>query len=295
MADYIVKDTELTQIADAIRAKGSTSASLVFPSGFASAINSISTGDGALVNINVNITGTSNLAISDIANGTIQTFTDSELTFVRAGLFMSCSSLSAVVMSACTSVGYAAFSGCTKLSVVSMPLCQSINADAFYNCLSLAAVNFPQCTSVATAAFLYCTQLSAVALPACKSVSARAFENCIKLPNISLPLCSSIEYNAFAYCTGLSTFTYPSNMSGAGYLIFNGCTSLRSIYIPHSYVVKLLYSATAYGCPFYATPIVQSSYLGTYGSIFVPASLVNAYRTSTNWITLKDRITAIPE
>lgn len=280
MADYIVKDTELTQIADAIRAKGSTSASLIFPSGFASAIESISTGDGTL---------------SDIANGTIQTFTDSELTFARDGLFMSCSYLSAVVMSACTSVGAYAFSGCTRLRVASMPLCQFIQAHAFQNCTSLAAINFPQCTTVDVAAFAYCGQLSAVALPACHGIEMQTFDNCIQLTNISLPLCSYIGYRAFASCIRLSTFTYPSNMKTAGYGVFVGCTSLRSIYIPHSSVIQLLYSATAHGCPFSATPIVQSSYLGTYGSIFVPASLVSAYQASTNWITLKDRITAIPE
>lgn len=44
MANYIVTDTELTSIANAIRAKGGTSGSLVFPSGFVSAIENISGG-----------------------------------------------------------------------------------------------------------------------------------------------------------------------------------------------------------------------------------------------------------
>lgn len=44
MSDYITNDTELTSIADAIRTKGGTSASLVYPSGFISAIEAIPTG-----------------------------------------------------------------------------------------------------------------------------------------------------------------------------------------------------------------------------------------------------------
>ena len=44
MADYLTTDTELTSVADAIRTKGGTSASLVYPTGFVSAINAISTG-----------------------------------------------------------------------------------------------------------------------------------------------------------------------------------------------------------------------------------------------------------
>ena len=44
MADYLTTDSELTSIADAIRAKGGTSAQLEFPSGFVTAIQNISTG-----------------------------------------------------------------------------------------------------------------------------------------------------------------------------------------------------------------------------------------------------------
>ena len=44
MADYLTTDTELTSVANAIRTKGGTSASLVYPTGFVSAIEAISTG-----------------------------------------------------------------------------------------------------------------------------------------------------------------------------------------------------------------------------------------------------------
>lgn len=46
MADYLVTDTELTSVADAIRTKGGTSAQLSFPTGFIQAINDIPTGGG---------------------------------------------------------------------------------------------------------------------------------------------------------------------------------------------------------------------------------------------------------
>lgn len=44
MANYLVTDTELTSVANAIRARGDTSASLAFPTGFVSAIENIPTG-----------------------------------------------------------------------------------------------------------------------------------------------------------------------------------------------------------------------------------------------------------
>ena len=48
MADYLTTDTELTSIANAIRTKGETSASLIYPSGFISAIEAIQTGPNAI-------------------------------------------------------------------------------------------------------------------------------------------------------------------------------------------------------------------------------------------------------
>ena len=44
MADYLVTDTELTSVANAIRTKGGTSAQLTFPQGFVDAVGAIPTG-----------------------------------------------------------------------------------------------------------------------------------------------------------------------------------------------------------------------------------------------------------
>ena len=44
MADFLTFDTDLTAVANAIRAKGGTSAQLIYPSGFVSAIQAIQTG-----------------------------------------------------------------------------------------------------------------------------------------------------------------------------------------------------------------------------------------------------------
>ena len=46
MADYLVTDTELTDVADAIRTKGGTSAALEWPTDFVDAIDAIEAGGG---------------------------------------------------------------------------------------------------------------------------------------------------------------------------------------------------------------------------------------------------------
>jgi hypothetical protein len=52
MATLLTNTNELTSIADAIRAKGGTSNSLVYPTGFVSAIDDIQSGEGISFNIN---------------------------------------------------------------------------------------------------------------------------------------------------------------------------------------------------------------------------------------------------
>lgn len=44
MAEYLTNTTDLTKVADAIRAKGGTTAELEYPDGFATAIGNIQTG-----------------------------------------------------------------------------------------------------------------------------------------------------------------------------------------------------------------------------------------------------------
>ena len=46
MAEYLTNTTDLTKVASAIREKGGTSDSLVYPDGFVTAIHAIQTGGG---------------------------------------------------------------------------------------------------------------------------------------------------------------------------------------------------------------------------------------------------------
>lgn len=48
MAEYLTNTADLTAVADAIRAKGDTSALLVYPSGFVSAIQAIDVASGGV-------------------------------------------------------------------------------------------------------------------------------------------------------------------------------------------------------------------------------------------------------
>lgn len=93
MADYLVTDTELTSVADAIRTKGGTSASLSFPTGFVSAINDITPPSGTAgtptatkgsvsnhqVSVTPSVTNTTGYITGGTITGTAVTVTASEL------------------------------------------------------------------------------------------------------------------------------------------------------------------------------------------------------------------------
>lgn len=55
MADYLVQGASLTEVADAIREKGGTTAPLSFPAGMAEAVRNIQNGGGDLSSVDVYI------------------------------------------------------------------------------------------------------------------------------------------------------------------------------------------------------------------------------------------------
>lgn len=70
MADYLVTDTELTSVANAIRTKGGTSANLSFPTGFVSAIQAI--GGGGIIPVgSLSITDNGTFDVTNYASAEV--------------------------------------------------------------------------------------------------------------------------------------------------------------------------------------------------------------------------------
>ena len=166
------------------------------------------------------------------------------------------------------SIGSCAFYNCTNLTAVSFPACTTINQNAFQNCTSLTTVNFPACTTIGSYAFQNCTNLTTVSFPACTTIGSYAFQNCTSsLTTVSFPACTTISFWAF-----------------------NRCYNLKSLYLMGSSLCKLSHSNA-----FTSTPIGgYSTSAGTYGSIYVPASLLTSYQTATNWTYFSSRFVGIP-
>ena len=157
-------------------------------------------------------------------------------------------------------------------------------SNAFQNNTNIQTVNLPYATTVGNSAFQNCSSLSKVSLPMCSSIGIRAFNNCSSLSQISLPMCNYIDSYAFNNCRSLSQLSLPV-CSSIGGLAFGYCSSLSIITIGYSGVCSISTSEILY-----QTPIASGT-----GSIYVPTSLVDAYKSATNWSYFSILIFPIPE
>lgn len=134
---------------------------------------------------------------------------------------------------------------------------RTIYDEAFASCTSLTSASLSQCTYIGSFAFGSCRVLKNISIPKCERVEEYGFFSC-SFPTINLPACSYIGSNAFANCRQLST-----------------------IYLGYGSVCMM----PEYGDVFQGTSITYSK-----GSIFVPGSLVSAYKSESVWSELSNRI-----
>ena len=126
------------------------------------------------------------------------------------------------------------------VETVDLPNCLYVGSNAFYYCVSLTTVNLPVCTSLYSNAFRYCGNLSYVSLPNVVRMSGYCFANCVSLQTISLPNCSYVSRYAFWNCTNLKTIYMGTARSVVATMnqsnALSSCTALQSIYVPASLV-----------------------------------------------------------
>ena len=126
-----------------------------------------------------------------------------------------------------------------------------------------------------------CNSLKSIDLPLCQEIGKNAFENCKVLTNVSISNCNTILTNAFMYCPSLTSINLPK----VSYIYdgaFAGCKKLKYLYFSSVTSVTIIYPNTFSKCP-------------NLTSIYVPASLVDAFKTAENWTSLSDKIVAYRE
>lgn len=210
----------------------------------------------------------------------------SECTIIERSAFASCRSLSNISFQKCEIIGNDAFAYCGVLSDVLFPKCSVISNSAFYSCSNLMYADFPICENVLNACFHSCIKLQSINLPEVTLISHTAFSRCYSLSYISIPKCRTIKSSAFYYCSKLAEIWLPE-CSQIESTCFYYCSMLESVYLLSTSIC--LFNSNAFG----NTPITQSSYLGRFGSIFVPQELMDAY--ISRYSTLSSRFVAYIE
>lgn len=229
---------------------------------------------------------------------------------ISAQAFYSCKNLSMIAFPKATNVKTQAFYGCASLQSLDFPVCSEIGTSAFGLCSKISQAIFPKLLTISNSAFAMCYALRSISAPICSFIGAYAFSGCSALETVRFPKCTFILTSAFARCSSLRTAYIPlansisSTFSGCATLsavvlsncstiigaAFTSCYNLISLYLLGQKALCNLSVSAAFS----STPIAgYSASAGTYGSIYVPSSMLTAYRNATNWTYFSSRFVGI--
>ena len=134
MAKRIVEESSLVSVANAIRTKGGTTGSFVFPDGFVTAIGNIQSGTNYLPGL---VDGSITKVTADMLEG---------CKMIRGHAFNGCVKLTSVVIpSSVHTISTRAFEYCTKLATVEIKRTKppTFVSDAFFSCRALTKIIVP--------------------------------------------------------------------------------------------------------------------------------------------------------
>ena len=159
---------KLTDIADAIREVGGTTAKLTpaeMPDAIGAAMETADaviagTFSGAYVNDRI-----TSLGKCFCENTTVTSVSCANVVTVRRNAFNPCSSVTSIDLPSCTYIDYAGLGGCTKLTGVNLPALRTVVQYTFSDDKSLAKLRLPSLKNTHFGSFYNCTSLAALILP----------------------------------------------------------------------------------------------------------------------------------
>ena len=308
----------LEDTANAIRNKTGSNG-LISPRDFADEIDSIETGGGGVVG-NVS---------TELMEGNVTYVEDAAVEMLSPYAFTS-TALQSVNLPNCKIINQSAFNSCYGLTDVSLPNARIIFS-GFGICQALVSLELPNCViasgtglTTGTTAFPFrslslpnCIWNSGTLLPSIGGINSlyapklismafSACYNCKSLTQVDFPCLGILPRSGFMN-TGLINISFPCAYS-TWETVFANCQSLQTAFIPNlihlsasvfsschnlSSLTLLTMSASLINTNAFAnTPMSNSSYLGYFGSIYVPSQAVASFKAATNWAAYSDRITA---
>lgn len=137
-------------------------------------------------------------------------------------------------------------------------------------------------TSVAANGFYAASELESISLPNATVIYANGFTNCTSLKNVNLPRVTSLRNYAFQGCSAIEILDFPK-LTGTQGAVFTNCKALTTLILRSNTRCSLGNT----NC-FSGTPIASGT-----GYIYVPAALVDSYKSASNWSAYASQILAI--
>lgn len=192
-----------------------------------------------------------------------------------------------------TITGANIFSSCSKLEVIHNLefLPAGINNDAgFSGCSSLRNVVLPEgITSIAGSLFSGCSSLQSVTVPSTvTSVGGYAFNGCSSLTEIILPNgVRSFGKRVFGGCSRLEKVVVGAGFttfasSNSDYETFDGCTSLKYIYLPATFANAIQATSGQYKHIFNYTTNTKTIYFVTEDSLEAVQAIQAKFAATNN-------------
>ena len=133
---------------------------------------------------------------------------------------------------------------------------------ALYECDALTRARFPNATSIGDRALYSCGALVEARLEGAVEIKSRAFGSCSELRNVDLNVATNIGDSAFSSCSKLET---------------------------------LIIRTPDQVCTITSNAFYNSGIASGIGYVYVPAALVDSYKTAANWSTYASQIRAIED
>ena len=236
----------------------------------------------------VNVAGGEGLTIDDIALRNIPSIIDGSASRIGSYAFGECQVLTSVSFPLAQTIGHDAFAWCLNLTSVNCQSVEVIGENAFLSCSKLQSVNFPLLTVTGRSAFRQCNSLTTVNMPLLQTIGAGTFAYCYSLTSVNFPMVLAVESEAFLHCSSLTTVSIPQ-VQYIRSSAFRSCIRLISLYLDNVSTIPVVG-----GYVFSSTPLYNySTIAGRYGSIFVPASLFESFKTATGWTAYSSRMVSV--
>ena len=258
MANVLVEETSLSNIASAIREKSGGSATYK-PGEMAAAISNLPTG------------GSSDNE-DGLLSDTLINYENATATDIKNNCFANSTTLATATFTNVSNVGSSAFSNCSALTQVSIPNATTIGNSCFSKASKLLTVNLSNAEFLGEYAFRECKAITSINLPQVKALRYWAFYECDKLTKVDLGSCNQ-------FIDGWQ---------------FHGCWQLTALILRSNTVCSAPYSVIDSSNGALSNTRFSNHNKG-WGYVYVPRALVSNYKSATNWAVIEDCIRAIED